>query len=44
MANFFSALEAEFDEAVRGLAADDEGLVKADAYLSSAHAAHRRGS
>lgn len=44
MANFFSALEAEFDEAVRGLTADDEGLAKADAYLSSAHAAHRRGA
>ena len=44
MANFFSALEAEFDEAARGLTADDEGLAKADAYLSSAHAAHRRGA
>ncbi len=44
MANNFSALEREFDEAVRDLAPEDESLSKADKYLATTHAAHRHGS
>lgn len=44
MANNFSALEREFDEAVRGLVPEDASLAKADKYLATTHAAHRGGS
>lgn len=43
MAQNFSALESEYEDAVRG-AVEDGSLAKADAYLASTHAAHRRGS
>ncbi len=44
MANDFCALEREFDEGVRALAADDASIAKADKYLATTHAAHRHGS
>ena len=44
MANDFCALEREYDEGVRALPADDASITKADKYLASTHAAHRRGS